>query len=208
MNEDVYDSDYFLRGKQTGKSLYVDYSWKPDLTIPMVCSIIRHLGILCDHTIVDFGCARGYTVRAFSEMGYVCHGVDSSKWAVENCDPTVVGNIQHGTELKSDYDWVIAKDVLEHVPNVRQCIDQLMSRAKVGLFVVVPLSEVDGQRYVVPSYECDVTHLHRFTLTTWFDMFARPGWTVSASYRVEGVKGNYWKPKWEKANGFLTARRG
>ena len=52
-----YDADYFLRGKETGKSLYENYRWLPDLTTPMVCSIISHLGIRSGDTILDFGCA-------------------------------------------------------------------------------------------------------------------------------------------------------
>ena len=67
---EVYDADYFLRGKQTGRSLYENYRWLPDLTIPMVAAMIRHLGIKPDDKILDFGCARGYVVKAFREMGY------------------------------------------------------------------------------------------------------------------------------------------
>ena len=37
-NGSQYDEDYFLRGKQTGKSLYEDYRWLPELTRPMVAT--------------------------------------------------------------------------------------------------------------------------------------------------------------------------
>ena len=83
---DVFDEDYFLRGRQTGKSLYVDYRWLPELTVPMVSAIVSHLGIEPDHTILDYGCARGYVVKAFRQLGYKAFGVDISEWAIRNAD--------------------------------------------------------------------------------------------------------------------------
>ena len=35
MDASVYDADYYLRGEETKKSLYTDYRWLPDGTIPM-----------------------------------------------------------------------------------------------------------------------------------------------------------------------------
>lgn len=207
---EMYDSDYFLRGKQTGKSLYKDYRWLPNLTIPMVRAIINHLGIKDEHTILDFGCARGYVVKAFREMGHIAVGIDISEWAVTNCDPDVREYIYCRDTKCEDhvsgmFDWIIAKDVLEHVHRLQTAITNLLEHARIGVFAVVPLSCVDGNPYVVPDYEHDITHRHRLTLATWASMFIRPGWRVEASYRVRGVKDNY--AKWECGNGFLTARR-
>ncbi len=203
-----YDADYFLRGKETGKSLYTDYHWMPELTLPMVQRIAEHCGIEKYDTIVDFGCARGYVVRAFMELGYDgVYGVDCSQWAVDNCDPAVVGRVHHTDGIGPiACDWVIAKDVLEHVPYVQLTINKLMAGSR-GIFAVVPLSAHEGSEYVVPEYEMDVTHCQRHTLTYWVDMFLRVGWSVEASYRVPGIKDNYYKPGWERANGFITARR-
>jgi hypothetical protein len=82
---------------------------------------------------------------------------------------------------------------------------KLMSIAQRGVFAVVPLSQFNGGKYVVEEYERDITHCQRLNLTTWVDMFLCPGWKVEASYRVPGVKDNY--SKWDKGNGFITARR-
>ena len=208
--EEMFDEDYFLRGKETGKSLYRDYRWLPELTIPMVCSIIGHLGIKHDDTILDFGCARGYVVKAFREMGYHAYGFDISEWAVENSDLDVRPYLTccKGLMLNTTtYNWIIAKDVLEHIPTVSDTITRLLEVASTGVFAVVPLSAVDGNKYVVRCYEKDVTHIHRLTLSSWVSIFARPGWSVEASYRVKGVKDNYWRPMFKLGNGFITARR-
>lgn len=204
-----YDEAYFLRGKETGKSLYTDYRWMPELTIPMVQAIAAHCGIEKHHAVLDFGCARGYIVRALVESGYTnSYGVDCSQWAIENCDPFVKDRValsQTDIVAAVHADWVIAKDVLEHVPYVQHTINKLMSGTARGLLAVVPLSPFEGSEYVVPEYEKDVTHCQRHTLTYWVDMFLRVGWSVEASYRVPGVKDNY--KQHERGNGFITARR-
>ena len=202
---DKYDESYFMRGKETGKSLYTSYRWMPDLTIPMCRAIADHCGIVAGASVLDFGCARGYTVKALRMLGYEAWGYDISRWALENCDHEVREYVS--TNFNYDYDWIIAKDVLEHVNRPDEAVIDIMEAANKGVFAVVPLSAKNGAQYVVKEYELDVTHLHRLTLATWAGLFIRPGWRVECSYRVKGVKDNYYKPGWESGNGFLTIRR-
>ena len=201
-----YDADYFLHGRETGKSLYENYRWLPDLTIPMARSIIAHLGIEKNQRILDFGCARGYTVKAFNQLGYDAWGIDISEWAIANCDNDVVDSVICGDAKKikpNFFNWIIAKDVLEHIHAAGDTIDHLLSFASVGMFAVVPLAE--NGYYVVQEYEKDVTHVHRMSLMQWTGLFIRHGWEVTASYRVPGVKDNY--STWERGNGFITCHR-
>lgn len=203
-----YDGDYFLRGKETGKSLYEDYRWMPELTIPMCQAIIKHLGIRHAQSLLDFGCARGYTVRAMRDLGVAAFGYDVSRWAIDNADTAayryLTNNRTTAFPMNVLYDWIVAKDVLEHVPDVQPTINDIMGSARRGVFVVVPLGYgQDG--YVVPEYDKDVTHIHRLTLQTWAGMFMRTGWSVEARYRLCGVKDNY--ACWPTGNGFLTCRR-
>jgi hypothetical protein len=204
---DQYDANYFLHGKETGKSLYENYRWMPDLTIPMARAIADHCGILKEDTILDFGCARGYVVRAFRELGYITYGYDVSKWAIENADESVRQHITSslGVAHILRYDWIIAKDVLEHIKYADMTIRDLICTARKGLFVVVPLSTHDGEPYTIKEYEMDVTHVQRRTLMTWASSFIQPGWSVEVSYRVPGVKDNY--AQHTQGNGFITARR-
>lgn len=201
----VYDADYFLRGKETGKSLYSNYRWLPELTLPMVNSIIAHLGIKQSDTILDFGCARGYTVKALRQLGYNAYGYDISQWALENADPQVRGYLiaNESTMYTGDFDWVIAKDVLEHVRSIDEVVDMLKYVSRVGVFAVVPLAHCS--EYDVPDYEKDVTHVHRRPLSWWVGCFHQSGWSVEGRYRVNGVKDNY--AQYPMGNGFITARR-
>ncbi len=204
-----YDEDYFLRGRASGKSLYEDYRWLPELTVPMCRRIADHCDIHSGAHVLDFGCARGYVVRAMRGLGYEAFGVDVSEWAVSTADDDVKPFISmvplQPPLFTRDYDWIIAKDVLEHVPYVHHTINELLKYAKCGVFVVVPLSPFEGEKYEVPEYERDVTHCQRHTLGYWINLFLRPGWSIEASYRVPGVKDNY--AQYERGNGFITARR-
>jgi len=210
---DIYDADYFLHGKESGKSLYTDYRWMPELTIPMAQTIVNHCGISKEHHILDFGCARGYTVKALRELGYNASGVDISQWAIDNADEETkpflkCASVSYPIATPLSYDWIIAKDVLEHVRYIKTAIMDILAMARVGVFVVVPLSLWDGHgAYVVPEYDKDITHTQRLTLGGWARLFMKVGWKVEAAYRVPGVKDNYYKKGWEMGNGFLTCRR-
>lgn len=211
----IFDEDYFMRGVSSGKSLYSNYRWLPELTIPMAEKIILHCGIKRKDKILDFGCARGYLVKALHQLEYDVRGVDVSEWAIKNADKEVQNQcylLQSDQDwdwiVRQRFDWAIAKDVLEHIEYVDLTINRLMAIVTTGLFVVVPLTKFDsGVKYVIPDYDKDVTHCQRHTLFGWAKMFARPGWRVEISYRVPGVKDNYWKPGWELGNGFLICRR-
>lgn len=203
----TYDADYYLRGKQTGKSLYENYRWLPHLTIPMCHTIIAHLGFQRQHTILDFGCARGYTVKALRQLGYDAYGQDCSTWAIENADDDTKPYLRLAEQVTHDFDWILAKDVLEHIPQVADTIANMQAYTRIGIFAVVPLSPADNEPYVLSDYERDVTHVHRLTLASWGRLFLRRGWEVRLSYRVPGIKDNHYVPAWEPGDGFITATR-
>lgn len=208
-----YDEDYYLRGVASGKSLYSDYRWLPNLTLTMVRRIADHLEIEMTDNVLDLGCARGYVVRAFVQLGYNAYGRDISEWAIENCDPSVkdrVALVARGTRCLPEHDWIIAKDTLEHVPEVEimEQLEGLANAARKGVFIVVPLAARFGDSYVIEDYEKDVTHEIRWCLLTWvsaIELAFGPGWSVTFQYRLDGVKDNY--AKWPKGNGFITVRK-
>lgn len=199
-----FDANYFLHGQETGVSLYSNYRWLPELTIPMAQAICNHLKIKAGESILDFGCARGYLVRALRQLGHTAFGIDCSSWAVKNADPLVCNYIRQDNTCECAYDWILAKDVLEHIPDLR-IINNLLRFSRRGLFIVVPLADQDGKPYVCPEYENDITHIHRLSLGTWVRRLLDPAWAIEVSYRVEGIKDNW--AHHPTGNGFLTARR-
>lgn len=56
MNQEYYNVDYYENGLSTGKSCYQNYTWMPEMTIPMAMTMIDYLSISKNHTILDYGC--------------------------------------------------------------------------------------------------------------------------------------------------------
>lgn len=86
---DMYGEDYFERGIQTGISLYENYRWMPELTIPFAMRIIDYLHIERGESILDVGCAKGYLVKAFKWLGRDAYGIDISSYAINNADTEI-----------------------------------------------------------------------------------------------------------------------
>lgn len=213
MSENPFDADYFLRGPQTGKSNYVDYRFLPDKTIPAVLRLIERLGIAKSDTVLDFGCARGYMVKAFRFMGFEAYGYDISTWAIENCHPDVRDFVS--TELpRGLVDWICAKDVCEHIPQpeLRKTVAMFLTRARKGILIVVPLAERTNGMYVSDRDNADVTHVIRWTLCDWLKFLQRSvdesglPFTVNGAYKQPGLKEDITSTT-PSACGFLTLRR-
>ena len=112
-----YDRDYYEFGVESGKSNYSCYRWLPELTIPMAMTMIDFLHITNDQTILDWGAAKGYLVKAFRWLRRQAWGYDISEWAIQNADPEIRMFCSNSLgDLLGRYDVCMAKDVLEHIP--------------------------------------------------------------------------------------------
>jgi SAM-dependent methyltransferase len=201
----LYDRDYYECGVESGKSCYNNYRWIPELTIPMCFRMIEYLKISEGNKILDFGCAKGFSVKAFRLLNRECWGYDISEYAINSAPSEITDFLS--SDLGSfdvTFDWVIAKDVLEHISyeQIDDILLQLFLKSK-NIFAVVPLG--DGHRYNVPAYELDKTHVIRENKSWWIEKFIKAGFNnVSFSYRVPGIKEN-WK-HYKDGNGFFTGR--
>ncbi|MCH9650146.1 MAG: class I SAM-dependent methyltransferase [Deltaproteobacteria bacterium] len=228
-----FDADYYERGVQTGKSLYENYRWLGDQTVAMAQAMVEVLQLKPEHKVLDYGCAKGYLVRALRILGMSAWGVDISRYAIGCVDPEVrsfcaqVSSNGHLTiprplpeaspgvlssfaveaavENGCDYDMAISKDVLEHIPY--QQLPGLLSTIRQvsrGLFAIVPLG--DGERFIVPEYEDDPTHEIRESMEWWQETLERAGWRVERSeYLMPGIK-DAWA-HYPKGNGFFICYR-
>ena len=201
-----YDEDYYIRGIETHKSLYSQYRWMPELTIPLAYRLSRGLEIHDEDTILDFGCAMGYLVKAFRLLGFHSYGYDISEYALENVPVDVQEFIYHGEAWTNKrWNWIICKDVLEHIPynQINIVIKQLRSCSE-NIFVVVPISD-DGMTYNEPAYELDVTHIIRENIAWWKNTFESHLIQVKEyGYGMPGIKEN-WK-KHKHSNGFFKLK--
>lgn len=214
-NPDRFDEEYYERGAVTGISGYRDYSWMPELSIKMAHFMINHLPIQEHETVLDFGCAKGYLVRALRILEIAAYGVDVSKYAIDQTPPDVrhccdhVEGCHDPRLFARHYNWMVSKDVFEHVPEpeLRVLLENAYKHVD-KIYTIIPLGKDNvSNRFVVPSYDHDVTHITVKTKTWWANLFREHGWeTVSFNYSLRGVK-DQWTGAYSKGNGFFLLNK-
>lgn len=206
-----YDEAYYERGVETGKSCYSNYRWLPELTIPMCMVLIDTLGIRQRQRVLDFGCAKGFSVKAFRMLRRDGHGIDVSPYAIEQADRDVAPYCHlvddlDGYSLTQRFDHVIAKDVMEHVPY--DAIDDTfrnIARMTDSFMVVVPLGARGGGRFIIEAYERDVTHIIREDAQWWLAALEKHFADVSWQHHIDGLKDNWFRVD-PKGNAVFIAR--
>ena len=177
MEKDFFDKSYYENGPQAAKSLYQNYRWMPELTIPLAHHIIQSMGIMHDQTVMDFGCAKGFLVNAMRLLGIEAYGVDVSEYAISQSMKETNGYVKLIEPFSNDFrpcDHLIAKDILEHIEY--EHIDAQMSILRdhcETIFAVIPLG--DGEKYLIPAYEFDKSHHIRESKEWWHDKFKKAG---------------------------------
>lgn len=211
----TYDENYFERGPILGISGYQNYSWMPELTIRMAHKLVMELPIRPGESVLDFGCAKGFVVKALRILDVDATGVDVSTYAIAHADGEVreycrhVSSHQDPALFVREYDWMLAKDVFEHL--VPEDLGDLLRRARSHVrkvFAAVPLAaDDDSGKYIVPQYDQDITHRIAKSMRWWTRMFEQQGWRIlRASHQFPGCKEN-WTTAWPNANGFFVIER-
>jgi SAM-dependent methyltransferase len=206
-SSEPFDRTYFEDGVRSGKSLYENYHWMPERSFPEAHWFVRHMNIPTDARILDFGCAKGYFVKAMHLLGYrKTHGYDISRYALDNCDPLVRGFLLNALGHAGRFEYGYCKDVLEHCPSLADLNDTLylMSLTKRWL-LIVPCAQ-DG-KYIIPEYEKDVTHHLRLTYAEWSNAVSNFFHVNETHFRLGGLK-EKWVNQYPSGNMFLvlTAR--
>lgn len=206
-----YDKKYFEDGIASGKSCYVNYRWIPELTIPMAYFMVRELGIQPGDRVLDYGCSKGYVVRAMRLLGIDAYGVDISDYAIAHCDSEVreycrVITDADPTPWQDRFDWVITKDVLEHID--QSGLDRFLSDYSPlaqRMFHVIPLG--DRGVFRIPEYHADRSHIQINDEAWWCDLFRQHGWQqIDVRHQMRGIKDN-WADRHPAGNGFFVLDR-
>lgn len=214
MDKSKFDEDYYLRGPESGKSNYVDYHWMPALTLDYANKLQRHLGLTAEHSVLDFGCARGYLVKALRMHGIDARGYDISEWAIQNCDEAVKDSVSSNPEFAfQGTDWFHSKDTFEHIQpeDLWEIIRGMMQHARTGIFFIVPLSLCINGAYVYPPDNKDATHIIRWTMPQWVNWLhdvisqSTEKWVLQASYNMHGLKKA--SDDYPFSTGFFTIKR-
>ncbi len=83
-----------------------------------VCSTLTQFFKSHGASVVDFGCANGAYVRAFSAAGLRCDGYDGNPLTERMTDGGRSAlDLSLPVELETTYDWVLSLEVGEHIPS-------------------------------------------------------------------------------------------
>ena len=207
-----YDEEYFENGIVAGKSGYTNYQWLPDLTIPMAHHLVMGLNLTKQSRVLDYGCAKGYLTRAFRLLGIKAFGVDVSEYALSHCHESVKDYCSTlESELyrdpKEDYDYVVAKDVFEHIDSEElPGILRHLSKISRSIFIVVPLgTDSQSNKFVIPAYHMDTSHITIKDRSWWEGLVAKHFDIESSSLTFDGCKEN-WTSLYPDGNLFIIAR--
>jgi hypothetical protein len=186
----AYDADYYERGTESGKSNYQNYRWIPELTIPMAMSIIDFLKIKPKQAILDYGCAKGYLVKALRMLHRDAWGYDVSRYAISNADKDTQPYLIKIDDIFSrHFKYGIFKDVLEHIP-VQELRGFLPVVNIKKILTVVPLGR--NGKYIAAANNMDITHIICEPKEWWLKLFSDCGWDcVYSSTKLEGIKDAY-----------------
>lgn len=206
-----YDEEYFERGVISGTSCYINYSWMPELSIRMAHFMTVNLPIVQKQKVLDYGCAKGFTVKALRLLGVDAYGVDISDYAISKAPTETkpycskISDVADPNCFAQDYDWLISKDVFEHIhiADLNKLLHCCREHVK-KMFIVVPLSADDySNKFIIPEYDRDVTHITIKTKAWWEKTFRKHGWTTERfTYEFEGIKES-WTKAWPKGNAFF-----
>ena len=207
-----FDRDYFECGVVTGVSRYMNYSWMPELTLRMAHYFVTQLPIARGETVLDFGCAKGFLVKALRLLDVEAFGADISAYAIAEADGAVradcrlIRGVEDPDLFERAYDWMIAKDVLEHIaePDLARLLPYAAAHAR-RMFAILPLAADDDRGgYIVPDYDRDTTHVIAKTAAWWTRLFEAHGWRQDRmTLDFPGCKEN-WTSRWPEGNGFFV----
>jgi len=196
-----FDQTYFEHGIKAGVSLYENYRWMPQRTMPMA----RQLkAMFPGKSVIDFGCAKGFLVRALRCLSVDAWGIDISRYALSKAPSDAKPFLFENIEYCPPASIVFAKDTLEHIPYQSLCdvLRQLSNKAQQAMFIV-PFG--DQGKYRIAQYHQDVTHIIAESEGWWLKRFEDSGYyNIEMHYHIPGFKDN-WK-EYHRGNGFFIMR--
>lgn len=196
-----FNHDYFENGVEKGISLYENYRWMPEVSLPIADFIKQNFD---SRAVLDYGCAKGFLVYAMRLLDIIAYGYDFSEYALDNCHPDVKDCLSNDKSFFKNrmIDLVIVKDVFEHLDY--QDLDtelQWIHEFDSDVFVAVPFGE--NNRYRISEYGFDKTHIIKENEEWWIKKFIKNGFTIDRfCYKMESIKRN-WHNHHEYGNGFF-----
>jgi len=131
--------------------------------------------------VLDVGCAKGFLVLAFANLGIDVHGVDMSPYGVSE-SPGEIRDRLHVCNIEQDqlpfedgfFDLVVMSDVIEHLHSFDHALKEVKRVLKPAgyAFVKTPGDHKEAAR--------DTTHVNVHRKTYWINLFRESNLTEDA----------------------------
>lgn len=177
-NPDSYDSEYYR------SSNYADYLERADRykkTAYELIDLLRKLNLITKESmIVDYGCAVGFLLEGFKELGYPrILGYEVSDWAVKE-GRTRGNNIHYWGSFNYDpycTKVMTALDVFEHMTDDQ--VKEVVTTIKPDCMIVrIPSSTDGGKTFSLEVSRQDPTHINCKDKEQWIEFFKQLGYNT------------------------------
>jgi SAM-dependent methyltransferase len=175
-----FDFDYFDgdRNHGYGGFTYQERFWKP-----VVPDLVSHFELSNKSRVLDVGCAKGFFLHDLKDAlpGIEIHGVDISKYAIENAIETVRKNVRVGDarqlEFADDsFDFVMSINTIHNL-NREDCAQALREIQRVSggrAFITVDAYRNELEKERMEAW--NLTALTMMSVDEWKAFFAEVGY--------------------------------
>jgi len=173
--------------------LYTTYSWlsawKPQQHIPRLISLIGNMpGMSEDAKILEVGCNDGTFLKDLGKNGYQnAIGIEPARDAFEAAqrgglkainDYFCLGAAQKLVEAYGKFDFLITRQVLEHVIALKEFREGMRSALKIGSHVLIEVPNFEFSLRAMDYSAIWEEHVNHFTLHTLSRFLADGGFKV------------------------------
>lgn len=143
--------------------------------------------------ILDVGCSSGSYVRFFASRGCSIFGLDlrpAREWSSLSPSRFLVADVRHLPFRDGEFDTVLAFEVLEHVPEIDQALDEIFRVTRHNLILSVPDSELQPfhrESGLVYFPWVDRSHVHFFTAESLLTWLRKKGWLIKFFTRINPI---------------------
>ena len=121
--------------------------------------------------MLDFGCSKGYLVKALRDRGIEAFGYDVSLWAIDQAPEQIREYLS--CDIYHTVDLIVSYDTLEHIPEKDLSKLRAMFR-KYGKRFYFTVGTLD-----TPNWQHDASHITMHDLSWWQAWMPEADWVES-----------------------------
>ena len=149
----------------------------------------EHYGLGRGDSVLEIGCAKGFLLVEFQNLGMDVSGLDISEYAVSRSHPDVRSNIRTGDAAAmpfedGEFQLVVGKEILPHVPKDRiaEAITECMRVSNGGIFFEIQTGVTARELDYLRKW--DGTHRTVRPPAWWDELFKQLGYPGDVHYKI------------------------